>query len=64
MLNDAVTIFFGVKQCLNNVEMRHHENRSLENVSYLISSLISNFFPSEWRNFDQKDMRFLNNGEK
>jgi hypothetical protein len=68
-LNNAAMRFFVVKQSLNKIfcftdnQMRHLENRSLEKciVSYWFINL-KLFYP-ELRNFDQNDMRFLDNRE-
>jgi len=62
VVNDAVMRFFGVKQCLNDVRMRHLENRLLEKCpSSLIFDLVWSWFFLSWtEKFWPKNMRFLN----
>ncbi len=48
--------------CFNNIKGDILKTDHWKNVSYCVSSLNSNFFHSEWRNFDKTDMRFLNTG--
>ncbi len=64
-LNDTVTRFFVVKQCLNeifnlnNIKTRHLENRLLEKCLVLYQFVKLKLFHHERRNFDRTDMRFL-----